>query len=380
MLTVELAQFRVIKPALSFKSSGTGNNIHFYNMRKASKPSYRIILRHLLFWMGIILYEVVNEGWKSKDIFSFKLQPEFISIIPIAMLLTYFNFYGLMPLFYFHKKFASYLAALAVLLIIGGCLQRFCSYAFWIPWGKVNDPGNYYLQIETYWNTVRILRNAFLFFPIIAVTMLIKIMRNAMEQEKSLRKMEIEKLSAEISLLKAQINPHFFFNTLNSLYALTLKGSEKASQVVLRLSDLMHYMLYEASASRVLLTDEIEHLSNYIHIEEMRFAGRMELSFQYSGDIDDKLISPLILLPFIENAFKHGITKQSGWITISINVIGHRLFLKVENSCVTPTLEKPGGLGLINVKRRLDLIYAGDYELELNQYDGVFEADLKLNL
>ncbi|TEB40332.1 histidine kinase, partial [Flavobacterium circumlabens] len=93
---------------------------------------------------------------------------------------------------------------------------------------------------------------------------------------------------AELNLLKAQINPHFFFNTLNSLYALTLKNSEKAPELVLRLSDLMHYMLYEASADTVLLKDEIRHLEGYIYIEKMRFSDRLDLSFQYSGDLEGK--------------------------------------------------------------------------------------------
>lgn len=340
----------------------------------------RPFFRHLIFWIIIALYETLNEGWKAKEVFTFLPEPELLSIIPIAMLLSYFNLYVLMPCYYFSKRYISYIASLILLLLIGGAVQRYFSYIIWIPIGKIYSPVTYQTDILDYWNIVRILRNSFLFFPIIIVHMLLKIMHVERDKEIKLRKLESEKKIAEMSLLKAQINPHFFFNTLNSLYALTLKGAEQASQVVLRLSDLMHYMLYEASANTVSLKKEIKHLESYIYIEKMRFAERLELFFQFSGDIEGKTIHPLLLLPFIENAFKHGLARQPGWITISINVTENELFLKVENSCSPDTDDRLPGLGLSNVKKRLELLYGEDYRMVLNKIDGVFEADLKINL
>lgn len=337
-------------------------------------------LRHILFWLCIVIYEIVNEGWKSADVFTFKPEPELFSIILIAILLTYFNLYVLIPRYYVTKRFFTYTVLFILLLLTGGFVQRYFSYTFWIPLGKLIDPLDYEEDITYYWSTVRILRNSFLFLPIVTIAMLMRIMRLDHAKEIKLREMENENRSAEMRLLKAQINPHFFFNTLNSLYALTLKASEKSSEVVLRLSDLMHYMLYEASANTVLLTDEIRHLESYIYIEKMRFADRMELSFQYSGEIEGRFIPPLILLPFIENAFKHGIHNQAGWITININVTDKELFLKVENSYPEKKVAGIYGLGLVNVKRRLDLIYGNAYRLGFNQIEGVFEVDLKINL
>jgi len=337
-------------------------------------------LKQFFFWIIIALYETVNEGWKAKEVFTFKPEPELFSIIPIAILLSYFNLYILMPRYYFSKRYLSYIGSLLLLLLIGGALQRYFSYMVWIPLGKIYHPVSYNADITNYWNIVRILRNSFLFFPIIIVHMLLKIMQVDRDKEIKLRELEREKKIAEMSLLKAQINPHFFFNTLNSLYALTLKGSEQASQVVLRLSDLMHYMLYEASARTVPLKKEIKHLESYIYIEKMRFAERLELFFQFSGEIEGKTIYPLLLLPFIENAFKHGLARQAGWITISINVTESELFLKVENSCPSETDYRAPGLGLSNVKKRLELLYGEDYRLLLNKTDGVFEADLKIKI
>lgn len=348
-------------------------------MKNKNHPNF-LFLRHLSFWLVIIIYEIVNEGWKSQDTFSLEPKPEMFSIIPIAILLTYFNLYVLMPLYYFRGKYFIYSIALVILLLTGGALQRFCSYIIWVPLSEIYNPLSHRSDIKYYWSSIRILRNSFLFFPILIVAMLLKIMREAVKKEKRFLEMEKQKKTAELNLLKAQINPHFFFNTLNSLYALTLKKSDKAPELVLRLSDLMHYMLYEASHDKVLLKDEIRHLEGYIYIEKMRFSDRLDLSFQYSGDIEGKSIFPLLLLPFIENAFKHGIANHVGWITISINVISNELFLKVENSFQKTLVERPPGIGLANVKRRLDLMYDEKYKLLIHKFEDVFEIELKINI
>ena len=337
-------------------------------------------LRHISFWLVYIIYQAVHQGWDDGDKFTFTIGHEFISDVPIAILLAYINLYVLMPAFFYKQKYALYAARFAFLLLTGGLMERFSGWFIWMPWDKVHYPEAYKTENKNFWIPVKIFRNAIEDFSVIIITMVIKLMRNSYLHEKKLREIEQEKFSAEMGLLKAQINPHFFFNTLNSLYALTLKGSEQASNVVLRLSDLMHYMLYDASANKVLLKDEIKHLENYISIEQMRFADRLELSFQYSGDIAGKMIAPLLLLPFIENAFKHGIGDNPGWITINLKVTGSKLFLKVENSCGATGKSTATGLGLQNVKRRLELMYPGVYELHITNNTDFFEVDLKLDL
>lgn len=346
----------------------------------AKKVSYKAVLRHVLFWIVYIVYQAVHQGWNDGDTFTFSIGHEFISDVPVAILLAYLNLYVLMPVFFYKQKYTLYVAAFALLLLLGGLMERFAGWYIWMPWDRVHYPEVYKTENKHFWIPVKIARNAIEDFTVIIITMVIKLMRNSYQHEKKLREIEQEKFTAEMGLLKAQINPHFFFNTLNSLYALTLKGSEQASGVVLRLSDLMHYMLYDASANKVLLKDEIRHLENYIVIEQMRFADRLELSFQYSGDIAGKMIAPLLLLPFIENAFKHGIGDNSGWITIDIKVTGNKLFLKVENSCRAPHKANSSGLGLRNVKRRLELSYPDAYELQMVNNGDFFEIDLKLDL
>lgn len=330
--------------------------------------------------MAYVLYMALHEAWMDRDQLTFSLAPQFLTDIPISILLTYINLYILMPAFYYRKRFANYVVTLSLLLLAGGVLDRYFTYLVWVPWDKLHDPVAYQAENKSFFIWVRILKNAVETYPLVAVTMLIKLMRNANEQEKYLREVENQRHSAEMGLLKAQLNPHFFFNTLNSLYALTLKGSDIASGVVLRLSELMHYMLYDSNYNQVGLSEEIKHLENYINIEQLRFADRLDVTFRHSGEITGKTIAPLLLLPFVENAFKHGIDNDFNRIAISLKVEGARLFFKMENSCQLTDQPKRNGLGLVNVKRRLQLVYPDRHELIIQKIGETFEVDLKLLL
>jgi len=139
-------------------------------------------------------------------------------------------------------------------------------------------------------------------------------------------------------------------------------------------------MLYKTSADKVLLCDEIECLENFINIEQMRFSDGPEVSFQRSGDIEGKMVSPLLLLPFVENAFKHGNSGPSAWITINLKVSGNTLIMKVKNSYRPVRLESDSGLGIANLTRRLELTYPGKHDIKLIRHQEYFEASLKLDI
>jgi two-component system LytT family sensor kinase len=337
---------------------------------------YKTIAVHVVFWLAFIAYTGLDDGRHHDDNWSFHLRNEDCCDILIATLAVYINLYLLMPLFYAKQKYWRYFIAILLLLLACGLLNRFFSWKIWLPGERAADRDSD--EPANFWVWVRILSDSFDVFPVLVFTVLIKTMFDANAREKKLREMEKEKFTAEMGLLKAQINPHFFFNTLNSLYALALARSKKSAEVVLRLSDLMRYMLYEANANTVPLKDEIAYLENYIGIEQMRFADRLDLSFQYSGNIAGKSISPLLLLPFVENAFKHGIEDSSGWITIDLKVDGNYLYLKVENSYPIPAKVKKMGLGLANVKRRLELAYPGRHELNISQNGEIYLVELTL--
>ncbi|MCW3120333.1 MAG: Histidine kinase [Chitinophagaceae bacterium] len=349
-------------------------------MIEETQITSKTIFRHVLFWIAYILYMALHEAWMDKDQLTFSLAPQFLTDIPVSIVLTYINLYLLMPAFYYPKRYVNYVITLCALLSAGGLLDRYFTYLVWVPWDKIHEPAAYQTENKNFFIWVRILKNAVETYPLVAVTMLIKLMRNAHQQEKYLREIEHKKHTAEMGLLKAQLNPHFFFNTLNSLYALTLKGSEMASGVVLRLSELMQYMLYDSNHNQVGLSEEIKHLENYINIEQMRFADRLDVSFKYSGEIDGKTIAPLLLLPFVENAFKHGIENDFNRITIRLKVEGTQLSFKMENSCQLTDQTKGNGLGLVNVKRRLQLIYPNRHELVTRKIGETYDVDLKLLL
>ena len=186
-----------------------------------------------------------------------------------------------------------------------------------------------------------------------------------------------------MNFLKEQIHPHFLFNTLNNLYNLTLLKSEQAPDIVMKLSELLDYMIYKSNNEFVPLANELEILEGYIDIEKMRYSERLELSYMVNGEADKYQIAPLILLPFIENCFKHGASKNriNPVVNIEINIMSSFLTLKAVNSIP----EKNGqqetekeGIGLSNVKRRLELIYPDKYELEIKSNNKLFEVELKI--
>jgi LytS/YehU family sensor histidine kinase len=146
--------------------------------------------------------------------------------------------------------------------------------------------------------------------------------------------LEIEKIKSELSFLKTQFQPHFLFNTLNNIYSLTFNNSQLAGKAILQLSGLLRYVLYESEAEKVYLQKEINYLRDYIELEKMRFAARLELSFNISGNIADKKIAPVLLMPFLENVFKHASNKMNEkiWVTIDLIVKESNLYFTVENS------------------------------------------------
>ncbi len=202
------------------------------------------------------------------------------------------------------------------------------------------------------------------------------------EQQKN--KIEKEKLSAELELLKAQLYPHFLFNTLNNLYSLVYEKSDKAPKMLMRLSGLLSYVLYECKVNEVLLTKEISIIKDYVALEKERYDERLDISLNFSGDIDDKMIAPMLFQPFIENAFKHGTAEQIGkvWMSIDLSVKKNQLYFKVINSCNNNPAETPErhGVGIENVKKRLELLYPGRFELQNGIEDDVYIVSLSLEL
>lgn len=199
------------------------------------------------------------------------------------------------------------------------------------------------------------------------------------EQWKWLQNLKAEKSKTELSLLKAQINPHFFFNTLNNLYALTIKNSEKAPEVILKLSDMMRYTIYEGEKESVKLQDEIEYLNNYIELHKIRYKKSVDITFNH--DVDTSLtVAPLMYIILLENAFKHGIETLAENAYIHVNLYEDNEFIHfdIENNFDPNEVSTSSGIGLQNLKKRLALLYKDKHKLLINTSDNSYKTTLKI--
>jgi len=199
------------------------------------------------------------------------------------------------------------------------------------------------------------------------------------EQWKWFKNLKAEKSKTELSLLRTQINPHFFFNTLNNLYALTLTNSVKAPEVILKLSDMMRYTIYEGEKEMVKMKDEIEYLNNYIELHKIRYKKSVEILFNY--DVDTSLtIAPLLYIILLENAFKHGVETLAENAFIHINLTDETGFIifSIENNFDPNEISPSNGIGLQNLKRRLSLLYKDKYELKVDVFTDTYKTTLKI--
>lgn len=196
--------------------------------------------------------------------------------------------------------------------------------------------------------------------------------------------LERDKIASELSFLKAQINPHFFFNTLNNIYALTMIDVEAAREALHKLSRMMRYVLYDTQEGTVLLSQEIEFIKDYIQLMQLRLTDKVQVMLDVQTPTKDLPIAPMLLLPFVENAFKHGVSAlQNSQIRIKITQQAQQIRVEVNNTLFSKQnthLEQSNGIGLVNTRRRLDLLYANHYQLEVIEKTAQNEYQVKLEV
>ena len=204
------------------------------------------------------------------------------------------------------------------------------------------------------------------------------------QQEKIRKELENQKLQAELSFLKMQVNPHFLFNALNNIYSLAvMEKSKKTGDSIMKLSELMRYVLYEKedSENKVSLNKEIRHINSYIDLEKLRHPGDIYINFSIEGETDDKRIAPLLLFPLVENACKHGVlTDAHKPVDINLKITDHQLDFSIENYTNTYQKDEIGGIGIPNVQKRLNLLYGNKYSLNVNDSGEKFFVNLHLPL
>lgn len=209
----------------------------------------------------------------------------------------------------------------------------------------------------------------------------LKLLKCYFEKQRSALLLEKEKVNAELQNLKAQLHPHFLFNTLNNIYSFTQDVSEKASGMILGLSHLLRYMLYDCNKPLVPLDKDIEMLKAYLALEAIRYDQGLEMTVQLPATSNFH-IAPLMLLPFVENAFKHGVSHmtEKPWLSLDVQLKNEELFMKLINGKPAIVSQVPAGLGIINVRKRLELLYPGKHSLVINDEHEMYIVNLKLSL
>lgn len=223
--------------------------------------------------------------------------------------------------------------------------------------------------------------NTVLFFLVFTVGTCISVTQRWLKTEQTRKETENEKLNTELSFLKSQVNPHFFFNTLNNIYSLAVVRSEKTAPAVMKLSSIMRYILTETERDLVPLRNEVDFIHNFIELQQVRLTDKVKLRFSAEGSIDEMLVAPLIFIPFVENAFKYGVsTKESSTIDIRLHTEGSKILFTCVNYIVLSenNLTENTGIGINNVKRRLELMYPGKHQLLAKEEDRYYSVHLEI--
>ncbi|MBG9375825.1 histidine kinase [Panacibacter sp. DH6] len=340
----------------------------------------------------------------SRIFVELKSPPTVKEIIAYSLLIVYFylNFFVLIPKYYFSQRYSIFagftivcffIITLTPNLVMGvqahrpPAFQQFGAGPGMPPDSfYMRDFGNHASQPvmppppdrgeDSFLSISTISHHLFLFLGVFFFSLLLKI-------NIRWKKAEEDKLNTELSYLKLQVNPHFLFNTLNSIYALALEQSENTATAVVKLSAMMRYVLTDAGKEMIALEKDIAYITSFVDLQQLRFGNTLPLTYAINGDIAHRQIAPLILIPFIENAFKHGVNaEEASTIVINITVDAGILHLMVQNNKVFVQLpeEERTGVGIANARNRLKLLYPGKHSLLITDAEKVFTVSLKLHL
>lgn len=334
---------------------------------------FKTVFLHFFIWL-FILFLLILIGARSGNFTESVVVFLYFGLINIAVF--YINFLYILPKYLNTRQYVGCTFSILILLLI----SSFVKYALASVYSDVVLTGgeNRHEQLA-FWEYFLAAFFTGLFFVILSTG--IKFAVDWFVNEKIRKNLENEKLSAELSFLKSQINPHFLFNSLNNIYSLAYQHSEKTPEAILKLSEIMRYMLQESNDPRVELSKEIRYLENYIELQKLRFKGHTYIQMTVEGAGYHQSVAPLILIAFVENAFKHGVaTDPSHPITIDFYIGAGFLNFNVRNRKSIQNKDDTSGIGLNNVKRRLELLYPGNYELEIVEDKNTYNCKLKLIL
>ena len=347
------------------------------------KISQNSILSHVLFWLVVLLVapytseDDIAGDWRA---FMYRAIG-----IPTKMAATYFLAYYQIPKLLYKKKYLQFTISLILSVIIFSIIYRINNIYIAETLGGVTAPKESIWEI-VYRLDLTIPSYVFRVYFYTFFFMMIKFARDIAKEKMQIETLQKEKTQAELNFLKAQIHPHFLFNTLNNLYALTLDKSDDAPEVVAKLSEMLDYMLYQCIEPKVQISKEIELLNNYIDLEKIRYGNRLQLEFNYETDQSSTKIAPLILISIVENAFKHGVSSaiEEARVEISLFVkdelLHFRVFNTKANFAQSDQMNYKEGIGAKNIQRQLELVYPNRYEWEVEEKEYSYEVNLSIVL
>lgn len=384
--------------------------------------SVRILL-HLVTWLVVwLILRYYSMPSLTKDNLTV-VQHASVAILLQSLFIFYFLGYVVFPKFLFQRRLAILIPCLLILYQILH-ISNYYEFAYLSQVSNGTLNGNK-LYVKRLWDeylapnpwsacftnfTIAYINYAWSLFYLIPI-LSVKVMRNVISvRTQNLRlerdrlqleknnldlqgeslKLQRDNLNLELSFLKSQINPHFLFNTLNAIYARTADVDDHAADLVMRLSNLMRYSLYESNREKVVMTKEVDYIESYIELEKARFSEKVTIEYHLIGNPDHYFIAPLLLISFVENAFKHGTSRSiaPSFVYISIDLEGYNLRFQVKNSVppksglssLKKTNEKAGGFGLLNTAKRLELLYPQKHKLTVTQTDEQFGIELEIDL
>lgn len=335
--------------------------------KKISSDLLFRVLFNLIFWFFLMVLPILN-AYFDEDKVRLEILIKILPLVFFSIPFFYFNSDFLINKFLKKGNISGYILSLLLLFVV-----------FLISFYLIKD----YL-IDKYPIRIYDSRTLFPVLFIISMSTLYGFIIFMTRQARTNQEEKEERLKSELSFLRSQISPHFIFNILNSIVYLIRSKSKNAERVTLELSELIRYMLYDSDNKQVMLDKEVKYLTNYVELQKIRFGEDVKISINLEGDFNNKTIEPMLLIPFVENAFKHGVGYVlQPFIEIDICCLGNKFIFKVKNKLGLETNEEKepnSGIGLKNVKRRIELLYPTTHKLEINQNNGNFESELTVEL
>jgi len=329
---------------------------------------------HLLFWLGyLVLLTTANASLGDLDNV---IARNALSCLSLAVL-VYFNFWYLTPRYFKLKKYIAYYGLLIVAVVIVSVVRIFVDKWLIEEEDALLLASFEFITLPHFANTI--LSSIIMLF----ITSSIKYHNDWNRQQRTLQELKAYQLEAELKFLQTQINPHFLFNALNNVYALQQTGSKEAGPMVMRLSEMLRYMLYTSESKKVPLKKELEYVQHYIDFQQLKKAKKQQIDFKIEGDSEGVEIAPMILIPFFENSFKHGNVDdlKNGWLKSRLRISPEIISFTISNSVGLKPRQKDkvGGIGLENVKKRLQLLYPKKHQLDIQNKTETFSVHLLLN-